>query len=250
MISFTGQKSKELIKKIQGHETSPQTLKNLFSPEEIRRLIEIKDECFLNAENTSEKLLTKDRGPLGKMAHLTADLKGEVEELVRKKIESFVFGNFEMAFTFHRNYFPYGIHTDAAYDSQEYLYKQGIIPLEVFPKNQSVYTIIFKQKCYHPISYPRQVETINSLSSEEIGTIAHLSKDYLIHDSQLNKYWQGSLADKAWLKGFEISLPFEWVLGDMALWDRSHLHCSSDFENHGIDGKVGLMWVSKKIESR
>ena len=247
MISFTGEKSKSLIRQIQSHEEPPRALKNLFSEDEIQRLIEIKNQCFLGTSNTSEKLHTKDKGPLGKMAHLTENFHQEVSRLIRSKIEDYVSGEFEMSFTFHRNFFPYGIHTDAGYESGEYLYKQGIIPLEVFPKSQPVYTVIFQQKCYHPISYPRSLETIQSLKPEELATISGLSHQYSISQKDLETYWQGSPEDHEWLKGFEIALPFQWNIGDMALWDRAHLHCSSDFENHGIEGKVGLMWVSRKF---
>lgn len=246
MISFEGQKSPELIHKIQAHESKPIALKGLFSSNEIQWLQKIKDEAFAKKEHTSEKLLSKDRGPLGKMAHPQGQVAKDIEELVRDKIKDMTSGNYTMSFTFHRNFFPYGIHTDAAYDSGEYLYKQGIIPLEIHPSCAEVYTVIFEQKAYHPLSYPSDIETIRALRPEELDAIYGLDSKIKICDEELSRYWQGP-SDLERFRGFEISLPFRWVLGDMALWDRAHLHCSSDFKNHGIDGKVGLMWVSRKI---
>lgn len=246
MISFEGQKSNQLIQQIQQHEQEPVALKGLFSTSEIQWLRKIKDDAFALKDHTSEKLVTSERGPLGKMAHPQGQAAKDIEELVREKIKDRTEGNFTMSFTFHRNFFPYGTHTDAAYNSDEFLYKQGIIPLEIYPSDAEVYTVIFRQKAYHPISYPGNVETIKALKEEELATIHGLDSELKITDEELRRYWQGP-SDKERFRGFEIALPFQWILGDMALWDRAHLHCSSDFKNHGIDGKVGLMWVSRKI---
>ncbi len=246
MISFEGQKSKDLIQKIQIHESEPVALKGIFSTSDIEWLKKIKDETFTLKNQTSEKLINRERKPLGRMAHPQGQAAKDIEDLVRYKIKDCTAGNFTMSFTFHENFFPYGIHTDAAYDSREYLYKQGVIPLEIHPLDAKVYTVIFHQKAYHPISYPSDIETIQTLKPKELAAIQNLDSEIKIGDKELSDYWQGT-NDKERFRGFEIALPFCWVLGDMALWDRAHLHCSSDFKNHGIEGKVGLMWVSRKI---
>ena len=46
------------------------------------------------------------------------------------------------------------------------------------------------------------------------------------------------------LKGLEVELIYEWELGSMLIFDRSHLHCSSSV----IKGKkIGIATFTKKV---
>ncbi|MEO0336418.1 MAG: hypothetical protein AAF202_08485, partial [Pseudomonadota bacterium] len=192
-----------------------------------------------------KKLLKADGKPLGNMAHPQGEVKEQIEQLLRNKLQGELSEPYGLAFTFHRNYFPYGTHTDSGYDPEEWIYKQGIIPLEVDPVDTKVFTIIFEQKAYHSVSYPGKVETIRALRPEELAMIEGLT-DKTLSDEELTDYFQGK-QDSERFRGFQVALPFEWKLGNMALWDRSHLHCSSDFECHGVNGKLGLMWISWRL---
>ena len=45
------------------------------------------------------------------------------------------------------------------------------------------------------------------------------------------------------LKGLEVELIYEWEVGSMLIFDRSHLHCSSSV----IEGKkIGIATFTKK----
>jgi len=246
MISLAGQKPNSLIEKIKSHEQNPICLENLFETSELSEIYQMAIETYKHPERCNEKLMKETGEPLGKMGHPTGLEAGRIETLLRRKLEPYMEEDYGLAFTFHRNYFPYGTHTDSGYDSEEWIYKQGIIPLEIDPVGAKVHTIIFHQKAYHSVSYPGDLETIRSLKKEEKEVIEDLNPNIGLCEQELQLYFQGE-KDRERFQGFEIALPFEWKLGNMALWDRAHLHCSSDFDNHGIKGKLGLMWISWRL---
>lgn len=246
MISTSGTKSQDLIARIQSHEEPARALKGLFSPEEIEVLRCVALSSYEKTEHTQKKLIKKDGQALGNMAHPRNEDLAAIESMVRSKVETYMPHKYKMAFTFHRNYFPYGTHTDSGYDDSEFIYKQGIIPLEIDPPDQDVYTVIFAQKAYHSISYPGKVETIQALKPEELSLLHNFDRKHTLSDSELSELFQGP-QDRERFRGFQVDLPFRWKLGDMALWDRAHLHCSSDFSGHGIQGKIGLMWISWRV---
>ena len=247
MISIDSQKSDQQILKIQRHEKPAQNLINFLSPEELKLIHQIKDRAFSIPEFCAEKHISPNRPPLGTVAHPKFENLQALDQLLRPKLQTHLEEPFDLHFSFHKNFFPYGIHTDSGYFPDEIIYKQGIIPLEVFPNDADVYTVIFKQKCYHSISFPRELKTIANLTHQQIKVLHHWDPNKnAISEKARTTYWDSSPETELWLKGFEIELPFLWKMGNMALWDRAHLHCSSDFSNHGIQGKIGLMWISSK----
>jgi len=245
MITTEEQKPQGLISEIQRHEAAPQKLENLFSKAELDEIRSIRQEAYQDKSRCSTKLIANSSKPLGHTAHPGPELKKRLENIVRPKLSSHCPEKFEMDFAFHRNLFPYGIHTDSGYDPQEMIYKQGIIPLDVFPNDGEVYTVIFDQKCYHSISYPRKLETIKSLTPEELKQVKDWNSEKT--KNEWYKYWEKNEDQFENFNGLSIALPFKWKAGNMALWDRAHLHCSSDFSVHKIEGKSGLMWISRKV---
>lgn len=246
MITIDEQKSIKTIEDIKRFESKPSVLSGVFTPSELDQIRALRDEAYTDHKRTAEKLLSKESEPLGKMAHPNADLKMKLESIIKPKLTNVFTERYEMEFSFHRNLFPYGIHTDSGYDTEEAIYKQGIIPLDVFPEKGEVYTVIFDQKCYHSISYPKDLETIKSLKTEELKQIKDWSETGTSKE-ELSKYWEPGTDQFENFNKLSIALPFKWKQGDMAIWDRAHLHCSSDFSINSIEGKSGLMWISRRI---
>jgi len=246
MITVDEQKSIQVIKDIKRFESKPSVLSQIFSSLELDQIRSIRDEAYKDLARCAEKLLSKTSEPLGKMAHPNAELKTKLENIIKPKLKDVFTEECEMEFSFHRNLFPYGIHTDSGYDTAEPIYKQGIIPLDVYPADGDVYTVIFDQKCYHSISYPKDLETIRSLKPEELEQVKDWSEAGSTKE-ELSKYWEPNKDQFENFKGLSIALPFKWNQGNMAVWDRAHLHCSSDFSISGIEGKSGLMWISRRI---
>ena len=117
MITTEERKGDDLIQTIQLHEKAPVVLNQVFSNQELEQIRSIRDEAYKDQARCAEKLLNQGTEPLGKMAHPNQELKQKLEELVRPKLKNHAHKKFEMDFSFHRNFFPYGIHTDSGYDS-------------------------------------------------------------------------------------------------------------------------------------
>ena len=178
--------------------------------------------------------------------HPEALLQEEMETFFVKKIAPLIPHSDQyklvFQFAFHGNFSGYGIHTDAGYDPEEIIYQQGIIPLKINPEGSSVHTVIMNQQCYHSSSFPCVSEDL-SLQEHVDG----LDFENCETKSQFSKYWEGSLFRKKQINGFSIQFPFQWKLGDSVIWNRSYIHCSSDFSVSETYYKEGLMWISKLI---
>ncbi len=219
------------IGKIQKHETRPFVLNHCFSSQTIREIISIQKECFLDKKRCHQKLF-KDKAPQGITAHPSPEHHKSLSDIIRPILSDELKVPYEIEFAFHQNKFPYGVHTDSGYDPDEYIYKQGIIPLEISPAKNDVFTIIFEQKVYH--SFGISLDQISKIKDQKWYKAAE--KDFSSKDIPL---------DQKYFDYLTPALNFKWRVGDMAIWDRAHLHCSSEFELTGIQEKLGLMWITK-----
>ena len=58
-----------------------------------------------------------------------------------------------------------------------------------------------------------------------------------------NKLFESDVENIDNLKGLEVELIYEWEVGSMLIFDRSHLHCSSSV----IEGKkIGIATFTKR----
>ena len=77
----------------------------------------------------------------------------------------------------------------------------------------------------------------NRRSSEHLKLFGEKAFDKKIYD----KYLKHEKIEN--LKGLEVELIYEWEVGSMLIFDRSHLHCSSSV----IKGKkIGIATFTKK----
>ena len=77
----------------------------------------------------------------------------------------------------------------------------------------------------------------NKRSSEHLELFGDKPFDKNMHE----KYLKHEKIEN--LKGLEIELIFEWEVGSMLIFDRSHLHCSSSV----IEGKkIGLATFTRR----
>ena len=103
------------------------------------------------------------------------------------------------------------------------------------PDKKSLSIYGFEEKDFHLFDV-RKTETVecdtlsSSLKALNINTL-----DYLKIDTQG--------AELEILKGLEVELIYEWEVGSMLIFDRTHLHCSSSV----IEGKkIGIATFTKK----
>ena len=233
-------------------ESPLQVLRGCFDADDLGFLDDLRREAYSVEKNLRYRQGggKKDR-PSDIMAWPEPELALQLERLLLSKLPSEFAQGLKFEFAFHKNYHPYGLHTDAGYHSDEVIYKQGIIPLEVFPEGAKSHTVIMKQRCYFSSSFPAlcqyrgdQRPFVDQMKEKWLGGFDSARP---FEGQDLASYWPADDFHRDWLRGFEIDHAFEWKIGDMAVWDRSQIHCSSDFEKFGLTYKVGLMWVSSKL---
>ena len=123
---------------------------------------------------------------------------------------------------FQESYKPVTLHVDTGFDFSKIIYKQTLLPL-----SDAGETIIFKNRFYGCSTTfsidPKELAAkgYNKRSSEHLSLYGNndFDKDvyekYLSHENFNN------------LKGLEVDMIFKWKLGDLLVFDRSNLHCSS-----------------------
>ena len=140
---------------------------------------------------------------------------------------------------FQESYMPVTLHVDTGFDFEKIIYKQTLLPL-----SSEGETIIFKNRFYGCSTTfsidpkelsakgynKRSSEHLNLYGSSEFDKEVH--KKYLAHEDINN------------LKGLEVELIFNWRLGDLLVFDRTSLHCSS---NNIKKKKLGFTSSTEKL---
>ncbi len=129
---------------------------------------------------------------------------------------------FESLGLFQESFMPVSLHVDAGFDFNKIIYKQTLLPLS--DKGE---TIIFKNRFYGCATTfsvdPKELSAsgYNKRSSEHIKLYNGKEFDKEIHE----KYLKHEQLDN--LRGLEVDFIYKWSLGDLLIFDRSNLHCSS-----------------------
>lgn len=139
---------------------------------------------------------------------------------------------------FQESFMPVTLHVDTGFDFSKIIYKQTLLPLT--DKGE---TIIFKNRFYGCSTTfsidPKELAAkgYNKRSSEHLNLYGKKSFDEKIHKKYL------AHEDINNLRGLEVALVFKWKLGDLLVFDRTSLHCSSS----NIEGKKLGFTSSTKI---
>ena len=134
---------------------------------------------------------------------------------------------------------PVTLHVDTGFDFEKIIYKQTLLALSEVGE-----TVIFKNRFYGCSTTfsidPKELiaKGYNKRSSEHLNLYGKNDFDLEIHRNYL------SHEDINNLKGLEVELIFKWNEGDLLLFDRSQLHCSSNNINQK---KLGFTSSTKKI---
>jgi len=136
---------------------------------------------------------------------------------------------------FQESHKPVGLHVDTGFDFKKILFKQFLLPLT--SKGE---TVIFKNRFYG-------CSTTFSIDVKELK-----AKGYNKRSSQHLKIFKGKNFDKRDhrkylkhediknLKGLEIEMVYKWKLGEILIFDRTQLHCSSGNLKNKKIGFTGL----------
>ena len=230
----------KFIEKIKKFETKPFIVNNFLNNEEIELFQKLYYELPIEIDNKRQKIIKK-KWPI--------DFNKELQIKYTQKLKE-VIGDYEMdnpdtregkksLGLFQESYMPVTLHVDTGFDFEKIIFKQTLLPLSDIGE-----TIIFKNRFYGCSTTfsidPKELAAkgYNKRSSEHLKLYGNndFDKDthikYLSHEDENN------------LKGLEVEMVFKWKLGDLLVFDRTNLHCSSKNINHK---KLGFTSSTKKL---
>ena len=230
----------KFIKKIKTFESKPFVVNNFLDKEEIKSIHKLYDKLPVEINNKRQKIIKKK---------WSIKFNEELQETYINKLRK-ILGNYEMdnpetkegfksLGLFQKSFMPVTLHVDTGFDFEKIIYKQTLLPLSNVGE-----TIIFKNRFYGCSTTfsidPKELSAkgYNKRSSEHLNLYGskefdrRIYKKYLTHEDINN------------LRGLEVELIFKWKIGDLLVFDRSNLHCSSKNINKQ---KIGFTTSTKKI---
>ena len=236
----------ENLNKIKSLEGSPKIIKNFLDSNEVEKFLKLYSELPITINNLKQKVVKK---------RWISGFGEEQEQILRERIKleigDFVMDNInekdgaECLGLFQESFNPIGLHVDGGFNLKDIIYKQTLLPLSNYGE-----TIIFKNRYYGPSTNFTNKETDLKENSPE-----NFKKGKNVRSSDHLKMYGQKVFDKnnheKYLKhedinnlnGLEIEFVYKWNLGDLFIFDRTHLHCSSC----NIDGKkIGLATFTKR----
>tara|TARA_B100001029_G_scaffold76107_1_gene62155 strand:+ start:436 stop:1143 length:708 start_codon:yes stop_codon:yes gene_type:complete len=234
---------REKIDEIKKTESPPKIIKNLYNKEEIQDFLELYKDLPVTTHNKKQNVIKKRwlQGYNEKLEKLFFErLKKEIGDFKMDNLKDE--NNKDVYGLIQESYAPIGLHVDGGFELKNQIYKQSLIPLTPVGS-----TIIFKNRFYEmSTSFTQDPEELkkknltygqNKRSSEHLKLYGNKPFDKKIHD----KYLKHENINN--LKGLEVEMIFEWEVGSMLIFDRTHLHCSSSV----IEGKkIGIATFTKK----
>ena len=228
------------IKEIKDNESKPFVVKNFLNNQEVQLFQNLYIDLPIEINNTRQRIIKKK---------WSIKYNLELQEIYEKKLQS-VIGEFEMdnpktkdglksLGLYQESFLPVNVHVDTGFNFEKKLFKQTLLPLSNHGD-----TIIFKNRFYgcsttftiNPIELA--ANGYNKRSSEHLKLYGGKDFDKKIHKNYLSHEEIDNL------KGLEIDLIYHWELGDLLVFDRTSLHCSSD----NIKGKkLGFTTSTAKL---
>ena len=234
---------REKIEEIKKSESPPKIIKNLYSEDEIQDFLKLYKDLPVTTHNKKQNVIKKRwlQGYSDKLEKLFLEkLRNEIGDF---KMDNLVDENGKDVFgLIQESYAPIGLHVDGGFELKNQIYKQSLIPLTPVGS-----TVIFKNRFYEmSTSFTQDPEELkkknlsygqNKRSSEHLKLYGNKPFDKKIHE----QYLKHEKIDN--LKGLEVEMIYEWEVGSMLIFDRTHLHCSSSV----IEGKkIGIATFTKK----
>ena len=213
----------KFIEKIKLLEEKPKVIKNFFNSNQIENLINLYRRLPIEINNQRQKIVKKK---------WSQGFNPELQELYVEKLKSII-GEYSMdnpstkngevsLGLFQESFLPVSLHVDTGFDFTKIIYKQILVPL-----TKEGETVIFKNRFYGCSTTfsidPSELKAkgYNKRSSEHLDLYNKKPFDKKMH----NKYLKHENIDN--LKGLEIEFVYKWKLGEILIFDRTSLHCSS-----------------------
>ena len=218
----------KFIEKIKKNESKPFIVSNFLNKDEINLFQNLYEELPIEINNKRQKIIKKKWD-----VQFKKELQNNYIQKLKKIIKNFKMDNpdtkngSKSLGLFQESYKPVTLHVDTGFDFSKIIYKQTLLPL-----SDTGETIIFKNRFYGCSTTfsidPKELAAkgYNKRSSEHLRLYGNndfdedIYKKYLSHENINN------------LKGLEVEMIFKWKLGDLLVFDRSNLHCSSQNINN------------------
>ena len=218
---------RKFIKEIKSKESPPKLIKKFFDENEIKELIDLYNKLPVTVHNKKQNVIKK---------RWTENFNNEIEKKFLDKLKDAI-GEFEIdnlksedgkqsLGLFQESFGPIGLHVDTGFNLNDKFYKQTLVPFD-----NSGQTIIFKNRFYglstNFINDKKELEEFkdqfgkNKRSNEHLYIYGNKPFDKTSYEKYLKHI------DYNNLKGLEIESVYEWKIGDIFIFDRSHLHSSS-----------------------
>ena len=213
----------KFIEKIKQFEKKPFIVKNFINNKEVESFVKLYNELPIEINNQRQQIIKKKWSN-----NFLLQLQKKYCEKLKLIIGDFIMDNpnnkegFESLGLFQESFKPVSLHVDTGFDFEKKIYKQTLLPLT----NEGE-TIIFKNRFYGcSTTFSINTEELkangyNKRSSEHIDLYDRKEFDKEIHKKFLNHEEINNL------RGLEVDLIYKWKLGDLLIFDRSSLHCSS-----------------------
>ena len=231
------------VENIKKTESPPRVIKNIFNKNEINEFLKLYNDLPITVHNKKQNVIKKRW-----LQGFNSNLESKFCERLEKEIGKFQMDNLkdengqDIFGLIQESYAPIGLHVDAGFEINNQIYKQTLIPLSSVGS-----TVIFKNRYYDGSTSftqdPEELKKKNLSYGQNKRSDTHLKMygekpfDKSIHE----KYLKHESIEN--LKGLEVELIYEWEVGSMLIFDRSHLHCSSSI----IEGKkIGIATFTKK----
>ena len=228
------------IEKIKKIEAKPFVIKNFINKKEIENFQKLYTELPIEINNQRQKIIKKK---------WSNNFFPELQQLYKEKLKSiindYIMDNpktkddLESLGLFQESFKPVSLHVDTGFDFNKIIYKQTLMPL-----TDEGETVIFKNRFYGCSTTfsidPAELAAkgYNKRSSEHLKIYDNKPFDKKIHKEFLNHENIDNL------KGLDVEKIYKWKLGDILVFDRTNLHCSS---SNLIKKKIGFTTSTKKI---
>ena len=208
------------ILKVEG---SPLIIKKILTNSQIKKIKKLYKILPVEINNKRQKIIKKKW-----ISSFCADMQKMLIKKIKRKIGNFKLDNprnnngLSSFGLFQESYKPVNLHADTGFDFNKIIFKQFLLPLS--SKGE---TVIFKNRFYGCSTTfsidPRELEAkgYNKRSSEHLRIFKGKEFDKKKHKKYLKH------EDIKNLKGLEIDMIYKWKLGEILVWDRTQLHCSS-----------------------
>lgn len=211
------------IEKIKKIEAKPFVIKNFINKKEIENFQKLYIELPIEINNQRQKIIKKK---------WSNNFFPELQQLYKEKLKSiindYIMDNpktkddLESLGLFQESFKPVSLHVDTGFDFSKIIYKQTLMPL-----TDEGETVIFKNRFYGCSTTfsidPKELSAkgYNKRSSEHLSIYGEKPFDKDIHKKFLNH------EDINNLQGLSVEMIYKWKLGDLLVFDRTNLHCSS-----------------------